>query len=68
MGIVGEAVKQDVFKTIIILLLVIVGLITVGWFLSPEQPIPIEQNWIDEATVCYMQGSRAINCETMRIE
>lgn len=31
-----------------------------------EKVEPIEQNWIEEGVVCYMQGKRAINCEMVR--
>ena len=34
----------------------------------PEHPTPITQEWLDEETVCYYQGDRVINCETVRFE
>ena len=36
--------------------------------LQPKDPTPIEQNWIDESTVCYYQGNRAINCQIVEIQ
>lgn len=34
----------------------------------PEHPEPITQEWIKEDVVCYYQGERVINCESVRFE
>lgn len=37
----------------------------VAW--KEYKPAPITQEWIKEDVVCYMQGERVVNCETVRL-
>lgn len=52
--------KQVIFTT------VFWSCVIIGIFAYTDRPQLIEQNWLNESTVCYMQGSRAISCETVR--
>lgn len=61
-----ESMKQDVFKAIVILV-VLLGLFALASTLfsgvESETSPPVTQVRIDEETRCFYQGDRLVNCE-----
>ena len=58
---------DDVSHFIEVATLVIVGALFILYVDFPSDNAPIERHWLDEATVCYKQAERIINCETVGV-
>lgn len=65
----AEAVAAIVFAASMLALTWFLLLLATGLaskIVNKEPSLPITQEWIKEDVVCYMQGERVINCETVR--
>ena len=46
-------------------IIVVVGALFILYVDFPNSNAPIERQWLDEETVCYVQSERVVNCETV---
>ena len=60
-----EFAKRDLIQTAAVVILALAVFLFIMFVEDRRSDQPIERQWLDEGTVCFVQDKRIINCETV---